>query len=160
MQSQPLNASDFDVLENTLLKYGDDHSVLNPSELDGYFTALVSSPTQVDIGEWFPAIWGGQNPAWQTPEEAKQLAVRAVQFKKDVLCVFRDPCSGQRRLDRMPGTYQQRCPDRSFQCLQTLRQRRRTQTQTPGRFRDRAKLRDHQKTVQLEKCTVRCLRNR
>ncbi len=81
MQSQPLNASDFDVIENTLLKYGDDHSVLNPSELDGYFTALVSSPTRVDIADWFPAIWGGQNPAWENPEEAKQfieLSVRHI----------------------------------------------------------------------------------
>ena len=73
MQSQPLNASDFEVIENTLLKYGDDHSVLNPSELDGYFTALVSSPTQVDIGEWFPAIWGGQNPEWESMDEAQRF---------------------------------------------------------------------------------------
>ena len=79
MHSQPLNAADFDVLEDTLLNYGDDHSVLNTSELDGFFTALVSSPTQVDIADWFPAIWGGQNPNWEDPEEAKhfiELSVR------------------------------------------------------------------------------------
>lgn len=51
MQNTPLNAADFETLEDTLLKYGDDHSVLNPCELDGYFTALVSGPTQVDIAE-------------------------------------------------------------------------------------------------------------
>lgn len=73
MHDQPLNAADFDIIESTLLKYGDDHSVLNPSELDGYFTALVSSPAQVDIAEWFPGIWGGQNPDWETTDEAKQL---------------------------------------------------------------------------------------
>lgn len=79
MHSQPLNAADFDDLEDTLLKYGDDHSILNTCELDGFFTALVSSPTQVDISEWFPAIWGGQNPDWEDPEEAKhfiELSVR------------------------------------------------------------------------------------
>jgi len=73
MPDQPLNAADFDVIENTLLQYGDDHSVLNPSELDGYFTALVSSPARVDIAEWFPAIWGGQNPDWDSPEQGKQF---------------------------------------------------------------------------------------
>ena len=73
MNTQPLNAADFTSLEDTLLKYGDDHSVLNPSELDGYFTALVSGPAPVDIAEWFPAIWGGQNPEWETPEEARQF---------------------------------------------------------------------------------------
>lgn len=79
MQDQPLNPADFDVIENTLLKYGDDHSVLNASELDGYFTALVSGPAQVDIAEWFPVIWGGRNPDWDSPEECKrfiELSVR------------------------------------------------------------------------------------
>ncbi|TWC43218.1 uncharacterized protein FBY03_101414 [Pseudomonas sp. SJZ079] len=81
MQDHPLDASDFEFIEDTLLKYGDDHSVLNASELDGYFTALVSSPVQVDIAEWFPAIWGGQNPDWQSPDEGKrfiELSVRHI----------------------------------------------------------------------------------
>ncbi|MFJ2455226.1 UPF0149 family protein [Pseudomonas protegens] len=73
MQNTPLNAADFETLEDTLLKYGDDHSVLNPCELDGYFTALVSGPTQVDIAEWFPAIWGGETPNWETPQECRQF---------------------------------------------------------------------------------------
>jgi uncharacterized protein len=73
MHDQPLTAADFEFIEDTLLKYGDDHSVLNPSELDGYFTALVSSPAQVDIAEWFPTIWGGQNPDWKSPAECKQF---------------------------------------------------------------------------------------
>ncbi|MGE8414295.1 MAG: UPF0149 family protein [Pseudomonas sp.] len=91
MQNTPLNAADFDAIEDTLLKYGDDHSVLNPCELDGYFTALVSGPAQVDIAEWFPGIWGGENPAWETPQECRQfidLCVRhinslAVQLDND-----------------------------------------------------------------------------
>jgi len=73
MLTQPLAPADFDLIEETLLKYGDDHSVLNLAELDGYFCALVSSPAQVDIAEWFPAIWGGQNPQWESAEEAKQF---------------------------------------------------------------------------------------
>ncbi|TWR95206.1 UPF0149 family protein [Pseudomonas saxonica] len=73
MQNLPLNAAEFDLIDETLLKYGDDNSVLNACELDGYFTALVSSPTQLDIAQWFPGIWGGQNPDWQTTDDAKQL---------------------------------------------------------------------------------------
>lgn len=73
MQTQPLNAADFELIEALLLKYGDDHSVLNTCELDGYFSALVSSSAQVDIAEWFPAIWGGVNPQWETAEQAKQF---------------------------------------------------------------------------------------
>ncbi|AXK57273.1 UPF0149 family protein [Pseudomonas protegens] len=73
MPNSPLNAADFELIEDTLLQYGDDHSVLNPCELDGYFTALVSGPAQVDIAEWFPGIWGGENPAWETPEQCRQF---------------------------------------------------------------------------------------
>ncbi|MFP3449288.1 UPF0149 family protein, partial [Pseudomonas sp. SIMBA_067] len=51
----------------------DAHSVLNLAELDGYFTALVSSPAQVEVGEWFPAIWGGQNPDWESVDEAQRF---------------------------------------------------------------------------------------
>ncbi|VVN58648.1 hypothetical protein PS687_03095 [Pseudomonas fluorescens] len=73
MHAQPLATADLDFIEETLLKYGDDHSVLNLAELDGYFTALVSSPTQVDVAEWFPAIWGGQNPQWDSLDEAQRF---------------------------------------------------------------------------------------
>jgi len=69
MLTQPLAPADFDLIEETLLKYGDDHSVLNLAELDGYFCALVSSPAPVDIAEWFPAIWGGQNRSGRVPKK-------------------------------------------------------------------------------------------
>ncbi|TDF82598.1 UPF0149 family protein [Pseudomonas sp. H9] len=73
MSIASLTASELAFIDDTLLKYGDDHSVLNMSELDGFCTALVSGPAQVDISEWFPAIWGGQTPQWETPEECHQF---------------------------------------------------------------------------------------
>lgn len=79
MHTQPLTSADLDLIDETLLKYGDDHSVLNLAELDGYFTALVSGPAQVDVAQWFPAIWGGQNPEWESMDEAQgflELCVR------------------------------------------------------------------------------------
>ncbi|AKA80653.1 UPF0149 family protein [Pseudomonas synxantha] len=79
MHAQPLTSAELDLIDETLLKYGDDHSVLNLAELDGYFTALVSGPAQVDVAQWFPAIWGGQNPEWESMDEAQgflELCVR------------------------------------------------------------------------------------
>ncbi|MFP3515285.1 UPF0149 family protein [Pseudomonas sp. SIMBA_077] len=73
MQSQPLNATEFEAIEDTLLKYGNDHSILNTCELDGFFTALVSSPKQVAIEDWFPSIWGGQQPGWESPEAVENV---------------------------------------------------------------------------------------
>ncbi len=92
MQDQPLNDADFEFIEDMLLKYGDDHSVLNPSELDGYLSALVSGPLPIDISVWFPAIWGDQNPNWETPQECKRfidlsvrhMNARATQLATDV----------------------------------------------------------------------------
>ncbi|TFY93130.1 YecA family protein [Pseudomonas nabeulensis] len=80
MHAQPLTPAEFEVIEDTLLKYGDDHSVLNVAELDGYFTALVSSPVQVDVAEWFPAIWGGQNPEWENMDEAQTFLELCVRY--------------------------------------------------------------------------------
>ncbi len=73
MHDQALAPADFEFIEDILLKYGDDNSVLNLAELDGYFTALVSGPVPVDVAIWFPAIWGGENPAWESKEELGQF---------------------------------------------------------------------------------------
>lgn len=73
MHDQALASADFEFIEEILLTYGDDHSVLNLAELDGYFTALVSGPVLVDVAVWFPAIWGGQQPDWQSAGQAKRF---------------------------------------------------------------------------------------
>ncbi|KTC62784.1 hypothetical protein AO262_14925 [Pseudomonas fluorescens ABAC62] len=80
MHAQPLAPADFEFIEETLLTYGDDHSVLNLAEFDGYFTALVSGPAQVDVAEWFPAIWGGQNPQWQSMAHAQRFLELCVRY--------------------------------------------------------------------------------
>ncbi|MFK8333227.1 UPF0149 family protein [Pseudomonas sp. BJa5] len=73
MPPQPLTASEFEFIEDTLLRYGDDHSVLNLSELDGYLTAMASGPTQVDIAAWFPPLFGDQPVRWRKPEECRRF---------------------------------------------------------------------------------------
>lgn len=65
--------TEVEFIDDILLQYGDDHSVLNASELDGYLTALVSGPTPVDIAEWFPGIFGGRQPEWERPAQCKQF---------------------------------------------------------------------------------------
>lgn len=79
MNDQPLDNAELEFLEETLMKYGDDFSILNASELDGYFTALVSGPEMIDPSVWFPAIWEGREIDWEDPEEFKRffgLAIR------------------------------------------------------------------------------------
>jgi uncharacterized protein len=53
------------------MQYGHDNSVLDVSELDGFFAALACAPDTVLPSRWMPAIWGGQDqsPAWSDKQE-------------------------------------------------------------------------------------------
>lgn len=70
---QTLNDTDFEFIEDILLQYGDDHSVLNASELDGYLTALVSGLAPVAIDDWFPGIFGGRQPEWESAADCQRF---------------------------------------------------------------------------------------
>lgn len=85
---QTLNDTDFEFIEDILLQYGDDHSVLNASELDGYLTALVSGPAPVAIEEWFPGIFGGQQPEWESAEQCKQFVERVTRHANNLAVQF------------------------------------------------------------------------
>ena len=71
-----------DILETIdfyFMQYGHDDSVLDVSELDGFFAALACAPDTVLPSHWMPAIWGGedQTPAWQDKQELNDFT-RAV----------------------------------------------------------------------------------
>lgn len=53
-----LNQNELKLLGDVLERYGNDDTVENVSELDGYFTALVSGPEIVLPSRWYPALWG------------------------------------------------------------------------------------------------------
>ena len=61
------------------MQYGHDDSVLDVSELDGFFAALACAPDTILPSHWMPAIWGGeeQAPAWQGKQETNDFT-RAV----------------------------------------------------------------------------------
>ncbi len=58
-----------------LLKYGNDDSVLDVSELDGLFAALACAPNMIMPFTWFPAIWAGEElmPAWESEDEIRDF---------------------------------------------------------------------------------------
>ena len=43
---------------------GKDEGVIDISELDGLFTAIVSGPIMVPPSQWLPAVWGDFEPEW------------------------------------------------------------------------------------------------
>jgi len=67
------------IIEYYLTYYGNDDSILDASELDGYFTALACAPDTIMPSRWMPAIWAGEavTPEWETEKEFEDFS-RAV----------------------------------------------------------------------------------
>lgn len=66
MNSGPLNEEELEWLDEALMNHGSENSVLDISELDGMFTAILSGPTKLPSSVWLTALWGGEQqiPLW------------------------------------------------------------------------------------------------
>lgn len=75
MKSTPLNEEELKFVDNILMKYGNDDSILSISELDGFLTAIVSGPRMIMPSEWVPVMWGGsgREPAWEREDEFQRF---------------------------------------------------------------------------------------
>lgn len=72
---ESLSIRDRKFIASKLLEYGNDESVLDFSELDGFLTAIITSPELIPMSLWYSALWGGEStqPDWQTEEELEQF---------------------------------------------------------------------------------------
>ncbi len=76
-----LNEQEFQYLDDFLLDRVDDDAstddkdegILDISELDGFFTAIVSGPVMVPPSEWLPVIWGVFEPEWESEKDFKTI---------------------------------------------------------------------------------------
>ena len=73
---EPLTEDELAELDHFLLDHvvdedGDvgDDGVASVFELDGLFTALVSSPTLVKPEQWMPEVWGETEPEWDSEDQ-------------------------------------------------------------------------------------------
>lgn len=77
----PLTDNEYDRLDRFLLDRIDeeadtqdkDEGVLDISELDGLFTALVSGPISALPSQWLPVVWGDFEPVWDSQEEFEEI---------------------------------------------------------------------------------------
>jgi len=77
----PLTDKECDRLDRFLLDRIDeeadtqdkDEGVLDISELDGLFSALVSGPVSAVPSQWLPAVWGDFEPVWDSQEEFEEI---------------------------------------------------------------------------------------
>lgn len=47
----------------------EDEGILDLTELDGMFTAIVSGPVMIMPSQWLPAVWGDFEPVWKSEKE-------------------------------------------------------------------------------------------
>jgi len=79
--STPLTDEECDLLDRFLLERIDeeadtldkDEGVLDISELDGLFTALVSGPISTVPSQWLPAVWSDFAPVWESEKEFQEI---------------------------------------------------------------------------------------
>jgi len=66
----------FRTIEHYLEHYGSDESILDSSELDGFFAALACAPETIMPSSWMPLIWGGEQlaPKWESDNEFSQFS--------------------------------------------------------------------------------------
>lgn len=79
--SKPLNDEEIERLDQLLLDRvdddadvdGTDEGVLGVSELDGFFTALVSGPAAIPFSSWLPVVWGDFQPVWASKKDFEDV---------------------------------------------------------------------------------------
>lgn len=93
-KSGPLTDREIDWLEETLMKYDTDDSVLCFSELDGLLTAILSGPNMVSPGIWLDAIWGrgDYHPKWSSEKEMERFVGLCFQHMNGIAdCLYAAP---------------------------------------------------------------------
>jgi len=87
MQQGPLTEEQLEWLDDMLLKYATEDSLMDASELDGMLTAILSAPEQISPGVWLPAIWGNDDemPEWESEEEFQNFHDLLAQHMNDIV---------------------------------------------------------------------------
>jgi uncharacterized protein len=62
-----------DETSERIAKAGGDEGILGVSELDGFLTAVISGPNLIVPSTWYPAMWGAEQPVWDTVEQVKEI---------------------------------------------------------------------------------------
>ena len=89
-----LTEKELNRLEDMLIVYGNDYSVINLAELNGFFTALASSPNTVQPMEWLPAVAGGHVPKFKKPADEEAYTALMLRYASQVAEDLEDNVDG------------------------------------------------------------------
>lgn len=77
----------YDIIDHWLMEHGSDESILDVSELDGYFAAVACAPQIIMPSNWMPVIWGGEafTPEWQSKKDVEQFTAAVFDLYNTVM---------------------------------------------------------------------------
>lgn len=84
MTTGPLDADEIEWLEDILMEHDSEEGMIDVSELDGLFTAVLSSPSPIALEALKPVIWGPRAPEWSQPEDAARFDRLVSQMMADI----------------------------------------------------------------------------
>lgn len=84
MAQGPLTEEQIEWLDEALMKYATEHSVLDVAEMDGLLTAMLSGPQEADPAIVLQAIWGGEEVSWETEHDLKTFVGLTFQHMNDI----------------------------------------------------------------------------
>jgi uncharacterized protein len=95
----PLEDWEMDELDRFLLErsrvYPDrtegDEGLLGLSELDGFFTAIISGPETIPPSAWLPAVWGETEPVWESTDGFDNIYQLMIRHYNDVVSSLMQP---------------------------------------------------------------------
>ena len=82
-----------------------DEGILDVSELDGFLTALVSSPNVIVPSRWLPAIWGVEQPIWESADHFQEIFGLIVRHQNSIAATLVhdprafEPMFGERQVE-------------------------------------------------------------
>jgi uncharacterized protein len=64
---------DLDVLDHFLMSEAVPENSMGLSDLDGFLTGILVGPDLIMPSEWLPRIWGGEEPIFESTEQAQEI---------------------------------------------------------------------------------------
>jgi uncharacterized protein len=79
----PFTEQDLDGLEHFLAEVAPEDSMMI-DELHGFLAAVICSPQTLLPSQWTPHVWGGEEPDFETIEQAQEVMGRIMRLNNDV----------------------------------------------------------------------------
>lgn len=86
MISQPLDDEAYNRLEEFLISEQTPAMTMPLDMLEGFLTAVASSPYEIKPSEWLPYVWGlDEEPKYESDEEAEEIAGLLMNFYYEIV---------------------------------------------------------------------------